>query len=79
MLAPEFGAAFRRERKALGHTQDWVARQAGLTRFTVMQLESGHNVGLHHVLAALATLGKGLSIISAKPDFEQLKVLSNEE
>lgn len=79
VFAPEFGAAFRRERKALGRTQDWVARHAGLTRFTITQLESGQNVGLHHVLAALATLGKGLSIVSAKPDFEQLAEIFSED
>lgn len=79
LLAPDFGAAFRRERKAQGRTQQWVADKAGLARFTVTQLESGQNVGLHHVLAALAALGKGLSIVSAKPDFDQLQEMFRDD
>ncbi|MCA8228383.1 helix-turn-helix domain-containing protein [Burkholderia vietnamiensis] len=79
VLAPDFGAAFRRERKVQGRTQQWVADKAGLARFTVTQLESGQNVGLHHVLAALAALGKGLSIVSAKPDFDQLQEMFRDD
>jgi transcriptional regulator with XRE-family HTH domain len=62
-IALDFGAAFRRERRALGRSQQWVAERSGLTRFTIAQLEAGHNVGINHVLAALASLGKELSIV----------------
>ena len=79
LLAPDFGAAFRRERKAQGRTQQWVAEKAGVARFTITQLESGQNVGLHHVLAALTALGKGLSIVSARPDYDQIKEIFGED
>lgn len=79
VLAPDFGRAFRRERKAQGHTQQWVADKAGIARFTITQLESGQNVGLHHVLAALTALGKGLSIVSARPDYDQIKEIFSDE
>lgn len=79
LLAPDFGAAFRRERKVHGRTQQWVADKAGLARFTITQLEAGQNVGLHHILAALAALGKGLSIVSAKPDFDQLQEMFRDD
>jgi HTH-type transcriptional regulator / antitoxin HipB len=79
LLAPDFGEAFRRERKAQGRTQQWVAEKAGVARFTITQLESGQNVGLHHVLAALTTLGKGISIVSARPDYDQIKEIFSED
>lgn len=79
LLAPDFGDAFRRERKAQGRTQAWVAEKAGVARFTITQLESGQNVGLHHVLAALTALGKGLSIVSARPDYDQIKEIFGED
>src|ERR1700760_2314567 len=79
LIAADFGKAFRRERKARGLTQQWVAQKAGVTRFTITQLESGQNVGLHHVLAALASLEKGLAIVSARPDFNQLADMFDEE
>jgi len=79
LLPPDFGEAFRRERKAQGRTQAWVAEKAGVARFTITQLESGQNVGLHHVLAALTALGKGLSIVSARPDYDQLKEIFGAE
>jgi HTH-type transcriptional regulator / antitoxin HipB len=79
LFSPDFGEAFRRERKAAGRTQQWVADKAGIGRFTVNQLESGQNVGLHHVLAALTALGKGLSIVSARPDYDQIKEIFRDD
>jgi DNA-binding XRE family transcriptional regulator len=79
LFAPELGKAFRRERKAQGRTQQWVAEKAGVTRFTITQLESGQNVGLHHVLAALTALGKGLSIVSVRPDYDQIKEIFRDD
>ncbi|RKP56581.1 XRE family transcriptional regulator [Pararobbsia silviterrae] len=79
VFAPEFGEAFRRERKAQGRTQQWVAEKAGVTRFTITQLESGQNVGLHHALAALTALGKGLSIVSVRPDYDQIKEMFRDD
>jgi HTH-type transcriptional regulator / antitoxin HipB len=79
LIAADFGSAFRRERKARGLTQQHVAQRAGVTRFTITQLESGQNVGLHHVLAALAVLEKGLAIVSARPDFDQLSRMFDDD
>jgi HTH-type transcriptional regulator / antitoxin HipB len=79
LIGADFGTAFRRERKARGLTQQRVAQKAGVTRFTITQLESGQNVGLHHVLAALAALEKGLAIVSARPDFDQLAEMFDDD
>jgi HTH-type transcriptional regulator / antitoxin HipB len=79
LIAADFGSAFRRERKARGLTQERVAQKAGVTRSTIALLESGQNVGLHHVLAALAALEKGLAIVSARPDFDQLAMMFHDE
>ncbi|ARL04480.1 hypothetical protein BOC44_21200 (plasmid) [Burkholderia pseudomallei] len=72
VIPPDFAKAFRRERKARGRTQQWVADKSGLARYTIMQLEAGQNVGLHHVIAALAALGLGMALVPAQPTFEML-------
>ena len=79
VFAPDLGAAFRRERKAQGRTQQWVADKAGVARFTITQLESGQNVGIYHVLSALTALGKGLSIVAIQPDYDQLKEIYRDD
>lgn len=73
VTATDFGVAFRRERKAMGYTQAYVAEKAGVSRLTINQLESGHNVGLLHILAALNVFGKGLLIVGSRPDYDQIE------
>jgi len=74
-----FGRSFKAERKALGKTQQEVADQAGCRRQTIVDLEAGRNVSLHTVFAALAAIGKGLLITDARPDLDQLHLLSDPE
>jgi len=70
-----FGRMFRDERKALGKSQDDVAAAVGTRRQTIADLESGKNVGLHIVFAALAAIGKMVSITDARPDLEAIRAL----
>jgi DNA-binding XRE family transcriptional regulator len=77
--AADFGEQFRAERRALKRTQAWVAEHAGVRRETIVQLERGENVGLHTVMRALGTLGKGLLIVSDRPDYDQVKAMRDSE
>jgi transcriptional regulator with XRE-family HTH domain len=79
VTAGDFGEAFKRERKAMRRTQQWVADKAGVTRFTITQLEAGQNVGLHPILAALGALGKGLSISASRPDYDQIAEMFHDD
>lgn len=74
-----FGRSFKAERRALGKTQVEVAAAAGCRRQTIVDLEAGRNVSLHTVFAALAALGKGLTIVDARPDLERLHLLLDED
>lgn len=74
-----FGRSFKAERRALGKTQQEVADAAGCRRQTIVDLEAGRNVSLHTVFAALAALGKGLTIADARPDLDQLHLLLDED
>jgi DNA-binding XRE family transcriptional regulator len=71
-LPQDLGLAFQQARKAQKRTQEWVAKRAGVSRFTVTQLEAGENVGIHHLMALLAALGYGLVFSGARPTFENL-------
>jgi transcriptional regulator with XRE-family HTH domain len=74
MTPADLGRAFRDNRKALKRTQLWVAARAGVRRETIIELESGGNVGLHILMAALSALGKGVRITDIRrPDFEQIE------
>ena len=70
-----FGRSFKAERRALGKTQEEIAAAAGCRRQTIVALETGRNVSLHIVFAALAALGKGLAIADARPDLNQIHLL----
>lgn len=75
----DFGQQFKAERLALKRTQGWVAENAHVRRETIVQLERGENVGLHIVMRALGVLGKGLLIVSDRPDYDQMKALLKRE
>lgn len=62
-----FGAAIRQQRKALGLTQEEVARRVGCRRQTIVELEGGKNVRLDLALAAMTALGHGLQVVPALP------------
>ena len=47
----------------------------GCRRQTVVDLEAGRNVSVYTLMAALAALGKGLSIVNARPDIDQIQNL----
>ncbi|EUC14795.1 helix-turn-helix domain protein [Burkholderia sp. BT03] len=60
LIAARLGSAVRTARLTQGTTQDALARQLGVRRQTVADLECGRNVGLHVALGALAALGLGV-------------------
>lgn len=70
--ATDFGAMFRRERKALKKTQGQLAKELGCGRQTIVDLESGRNVGIQTVFAALAALGKAIEIMDARYEFDRM-------
>lgn len=73
------GAWFRAEREARGRTQAWVAERISRRRQTVADFEAGRNVQLAVVMSALAALGKGLAIVDARVEVEQLADLFHDE
>lgn len=77
--AAELGKAFRANRKSLQRSQQWVANKVGCRRQTIVDLEAGKNVRLYTVMAALASLGKGLEIVDSRVDLDHLKELFHEE
>lgn len=77
--AKELGAVIRAERKARGRSQAWIAERVGCRRQTIADLEAGRNVALHIVMATLAALGKGLSIVDARVELEQLQEIFGDD
>lgn len=75
----ELGARIRAERKARGRSQEWVAERVGCRRQTIADLEAGRNVALNILMGALAALGKGLSIIDARIELEQLQEIFSDD
>ncbi|MEA3121260.1 MAG: HTH-type transcriptional regulator / antitoxin HipB [Paraburkholderia sp.] len=75
----DFGRMFRAERMALKRTQAWVAENANVRRETIVQLERGENVVLHVIMRALGALGKGILIVSERPDYDQMMALLEDE
>ena len=71
----ELGRALRAERRALGLTQQALAESAGYRRQTIVDLEAGRNVSVQTLFAALSALGKGLRLMDARPDPDQLSSL----
>lgn len=74
----ELGQAIRLERKALGITQAQLAKNAGLRRETIIQLEAGENVSAHTLLQVTTALGKCLRIDTARIDYDRLREVFDE-
>lgn len=74
-----FGQFIKGERIALRLTQGEVARRAKTRRENISALENGKNVGVHVAFAALAALGKALSVTDARPDFESVAALLSDD
>jgi len=77
--AKQLGALIRAERKARGRSQEWIAERVGCRRQTIADLEAGRNVALHIVMATLTALGKGLSIVDARVELEQLEEIFSDD
>ena len=73
-LAKEFKA----ERKALGFTQAQIAKNAGLRRETIIQIEAGENVQVYSLLKAISDLGKAIEIVDRRIDYDRLKEMFDE-
>ena len=71
----ELGQMLRSERRALGLTQQAVADATGYRRQTILDLEAGRNVSVQTLFAALGALGKGMQLVDARPDIDQLSAL----
>jgi transcriptional regulator with XRE-family HTH domain len=63
--AGDFGAQVRHHRVHAGLSQEALARSAGVSRSTIVDLERGRNVSFNTALTVLAQLGAGLSISGA--------------
>lgn len=73
------GSAFRAERKALHQTQAGIAKRVGCRRQTIADIEAGKNVEMHTLMAALSALGKGLRIVDARVDLDNLAAMFPDE
>jgi len=64
MKAEELGFLIRKARTAKGLTQAALAREAGLSRTTINQLENGtfSDLGVRKIVALLETLGLALEV-----------------
>lgn len=71
----DIGQALRKERKALGKTQQDLAGAAQCSRQTILDMEAGKNVSLHTLMASLAALGKGIAIIDTRPTVDNLRLM----
>jgi HTH-type transcriptional regulator / antitoxin HipB len=77
--AKDLGSLVRAERKARGRSQEWVAERVGCRRQTIADLEAGRNVALNILMGALAALGKGLTVVDARVELEQLKEIFSDD
>lgn len=71
----ELGQSLRSERRALGLTQQAMADATGYRRQTIVDLEAGRNVSVQTLFAALGALGKGVRLVDARPELDQLSNL----
>ncbi|MDQ0733418.1 helix-turn-helix transcriptional regulator [Arthrobacter sp. B1I2] len=60
--ARELGEKVKRHRHHAGLSQETLARNIGISRSTIIDLEQGRNVSISTALKVLAQLGAGLSI-----------------
>ena len=79
LTAKELGERVRAEREARGRSQSWVAERVGVRRQTIADLEAGRNVALNVLMGAVAALGKGLAIMDARVDLEQLNEIFGDD
>jgi HTH-type transcriptional regulator / antitoxin HipB len=75
----DLGALLRAERKARGRSQEWIAERVGCRRQTIADLEAGRNVALNVLMGALAALGKGLAVVDARVDLENLAEIFSDD
>lgn len=78
VIPAQFGESFRRERAQRKLTQAQLAKKAGVTRQTILQIEKGENVGLHAILRALAALNMGLRIDTARINYDDVGSMDDE-
>jgi HTH-type transcriptional regulator / antitoxin HipB len=77
--ARELGVLIRKERRARGRSQEWVAERVGCRRQTIADLEAGRNVALNILMGALTALGKGLSVVDARVELEHLDEIFSDD
>ncbi len=77
--ASDLGRAFRENRKSLHKTQAEIAHSVGCQRKTIADIESGKNVTIYKLMAALSALGKGIAIIDARVDYEQIQEIFRDD
>lgn len=77
--ASAFGEAFRKNRRALHKTQEFVAKQVGCRRQTIADIEAGKNVAIYTLMAALSALGKGVQIIDARVDYDRITEMFDDD
>ena len=58
---------------------DAVTERVGCRRQTIADLEADRNVALNILMGALAALGKGLTVVDARVELEQLKELFSDD
>ncbi|ODP35159.1 hypothetical protein A9762_12180 [Pandoraea sp. ISTKB] len=78
VIPAQFGESFRRERAHRQLTQAQLAKKAGVTRQTILQIEKGENVGIHAILRALAALNMGLRIDTARINYDDVGSIGDE-
>ena len=64
--ALQLGQALRQQRKALGYTQDQVAKSLHVRRQTIADLEAGKNVGSHLLMGVIHHLGLNFTATQTK-------------
>jgi DNA-binding XRE family transcriptional regulator len=69
----EFGAIFRRERRAVGMTQADVAKKAGCRRQTIADMEAGKSVTTFTCFSALAAIGKQVQVRALGLELEHVR------
>ncbi|WP_199028446.1 RodZ family helix-turn-helix domain-containing protein [Ralstonia sp. ASV6] len=68
----DLGTLLKNTRKALGKTQEDVARALKTRRQTIADLEAGKNVGTHVMFNMLLFLGKGVGITDVRPTVDTI-------
>jgi len=77
--ASDLATAIRRERKAQKLKQEDLAKRAGITRQTVIDLEAGKNTTVYVLMGVIAALGKALQVTDARPSFGEVQQMFDEE